>query len=49
MGFGPRESTAKVSGWQEMGQMPLVKSFDIVQFANFEKKNIIKFETAIYH
>ena len=32
------EQTAEVSGWQDTRQMSLVKSFDIVQSANFEEK-----------
>ena len=46
-GLGQREQTAKVSGWHETGQISLVKSFDIVQSANFEK-NKMKFETAYF-
>ena len=46
-GLGPRERTVKVGGWQETEQMSLVKSFDIVQSANFEK-NKMKFETAYF-
>ena len=45
--LGQRERTAKVSGWHEIGQMSLVKSFDIVQSANF-KKNEMKFETTYF-
>ena len=49
MGLGHRERTAKVSGWQETGQMSLEKSLDIAESANL-KKNFkkMKFKTAYF-
>ena len=49
MGLGPTERTAKVSGWQETGQMSLEKSFDIAESANLKKKfKKMKFKTAYF-